>query len=131
MTDRQGREGASAGMNGLRGLGGGRRKARLGRDSGRGGGGGLAGLAAVAELLDGAVEAIQAEGLAVEEQNGVVLLVVLAAALEGHLGFPQLVVVKLHRHPVLLRLPQRSALRLVDRRRLELVCTDSHIIRKS
>lgn len=69
-----------------------------------GGGGGFTGLAEVAELLDGAVKALKTERLAVEEQNGVVFFVLLAATFEGDFGLSQLVVVKFDRNPILLRL---------------------------
>lgn len=81
---------------------GGRHRRRSG--SGSGGGGGFAGLAKVAELLDGAVEALETERLAVEEQNGVVFFVLLTATFERDFGFSRLVVVKFDRNPVLLRL---------------------------
>lgn len=72
--------------------------------SGSGGGGGFAGLAKVAELLDGAVEALETERLAVEEQNGVVFFVLLTATFESDFWFSRLVVVKFYRNPILLRL---------------------------
>lgn len=74
------------------------------RCSGSGGGGGFTGLAEVAELLDGTVKALKTERLAVEEQNGVVFFVLLAATFEGDFGLSHLVVVKFDRNPILLRL---------------------------
>ncbi|KAM2887165.1 hypothetical protein FF1_011078 [Malus domestica] len=66
------------------------------------------------KLLHGAVKPIQPKRLAVKEQNGVVVLVLLAAPLERDIGFPQLVVLKFDRNPIVLGLLQRPGLRLVD-----------------
>lgn len=107
---RYGGECVSADMNSLRSLRD-RRQPRLHDRSGksrRGGGGGcggLAGLTAMPELIHRPMKPLQSESLAVEEQNGVVL-VILAASVERHLRFPQLIVVKLHRNPIFLRLAQ-------------------------
>lgn len=122
---RYGGEWVSADMNSLRSLRD-RRQPRLHDRSGksrRGGGGRcgwLAGLTAMPELIHRPMKPLQSESRAVEEQNGVVL-VILAASVERHLRFPQLIVVKLHRNPIFLRLAQWSGLRLVNRSRFEFI----------
>lgn len=80
------------------------------------------GLTIMPELLHGPVKPLQPKRLAVEEQYGVVVLVVLAASLEGHIRFPQLVILKFHRNPIFLRFLERPRLRLVNRRRFKFVC---------
>jgi hypothetical protein len=76
----------------------------LGAGDHRGSCSGLTGLAKVPELLNGPMKPLQPESLAVEEQNSVVFLVLLAASLECHFWFSQLIVVELHRNPIFLGL---------------------------
>ena len=68
----------------------------------------------MSQALYSAVKALQTESVTIEEQNGVVFLVIFAGTFESNLGFSGLIVLEFYADFVVFGFVQRPWLALID-----------------